>query len=67
MHIEVTSEENLIHIEMTSKVIEIVIRNDGKVVWINTDDGCRCRISKIEGEVHVDDRRDKQEGKGLEE
>lgn len=67
MHIEMTLKKDLIldtiHTEMTSEVIEIVIRSDSKVIWINADGSCIYRISKIEGKVHVDDRRNEQEKK----
>jgi hypothetical protein len=39
------------------EVLEIAVRNDGKVVWVNTEKGCifrACQISKL----ILDDRRD---------
>ena len=43
-------------------VVQIRIRDDGKVIWINTPDkGCVCRICQIK-ELHIEDnRREKQE------
>lgn len=33
--------------------VEIIIRSDGKVLWVNHDDGCILRIHKIENlELH---------------
>jgi len=37
-------------------VVEISIREDGKVVWINVDGMCACRVCRI-GEIIIDDRR----------
>jgi hypothetical protein len=37
--------------------VEISIRNDGKVIWVNTVDGCVLRICQISGRVIVDDKR----------
>lgn len=42
--------------------VEIAIKSDGKVIWINTQDGCVVRICKIRGKVTIKDSRyDKQE------
>ena len=45
------------HTDITApKIVEVVIRCDSKVVWINTEKGCifrACRIKKLT----VDDRR----------
>lgn len=54
MHIEIKSKED----------VEIVIRSDGKVIWIYNVGDCICRVTGIEGTVHVDDRREKQEEEG---
>ena len=37
-------------------VVEISIREDGKVVWINVDGMCACRVCRIK-EIIIDDRR----------
>ena len=43
------------------EVVQIRIRDDGKVIWINTPEGCVCRICQIK-ELRVEDnRREKQE------
>lgn len=38
------------------KVVEVVIREDGKVIWINTEKGCVFRACRI-GELFVNDER----------
>lgn len=38
-------------------IVEIRIRQDGKVIWINTEDGCQLRICQITGPVEVQDER----------
>ena len=38
-------------------IVEIAIREDGKVIWINVDGVCACRICQIKELVYVDDRR----------
>lgn len=38
-------------------IVEISIREDGKVVWVNTEDGCQLRICRIKGKIEIDDRR----------
>ena len=40
-----------------AKSVEIRIREDGKVIWVNTEEGCVCRISKIGDLVIIDERR----------
>lgn len=39
-----------------AKFVQVSIRDDGKVLWINTENGCVCRICRIENLVIVDDR-----------
>jgi hypothetical protein len=39
-----------------SDCVQIEIRNDGKVVWINTEDGCIMRICRIKHLDVVDNR-----------
>lgn len=41
--------------------VEVRIRADGKVMWINIDDVCRLRICQIDGAVIVHDERDDKE------
>ncbi len=42
------------------KVVEISIRDDGKVVWVNIDGVCQLRACRIENLV-IDDRRVQEE------
>ncbi len=37
--------------------VEIKIREDGKVIWVNTEEGCVCRICKIDNLVIINERR----------
>ena len=39
--------------------VEIVIRSDGKVVWVHTEKGCQFRACQIKRLI-IDDRRGKQ-------
>ena len=39
-------------------IVEISIKEDGKVIWINVDGICACRICRIK-ELIIDDRRKK--------
>ncbi|GAI17333.1 unnamed protein product [marine sediment metagenome] len=41
-----------------ARVCEISIREDGKVIWINVDGVCVCRVCRII-ELVLDDRREK--------
>jgi len=45
-----------------SKVVELVIRDDGKVVWVNVDGVCRLRVCRIESLVIEDQRKKKRTG-----
>jgi hypothetical protein len=38
--------------------VQVVIREDGNVLWVNTEQGCVLRICRITGEVLLDDRRE---------
>ena len=40
-----------------SQIVEISIREDGKVIWVNTENGCVLRICKIEKLIIVDGRK----------
>ena len=40
-----------------AKIVEVSIRSDGKVIWINVDGVCRLRVCQIE-HLEIDDRRD---------
>lgn len=37
--------------------IEIRIRSDGKVLWVNTGYGCKLRICRIQGNITIIDER----------
>jgi hypothetical protein len=39
-----------------AEAVEIVIRDDGKVIWVNTERGCVLRICRIK-HLTFDDRR----------
>ena len=39
-----------------AKTVEVLIRSDGKVLWINTEEGCVLRICRIEN-LYVSDER----------
>jgi len=39
------------------KFVQVEISNDGKVLWVNTEDGCVCRICRIEHLEVVDNRK----------
>ena len=50
-------------IDLTApEIVEITIRSDGKVVWINTEAGCVFRASKIGELIVLDNRPGDQEG-----
>jgi len=40
-----------------AELVEIVIRDDGKVIWVNTEEGCILRICQIEN-VRLYDKRE---------
>ncbi len=40
-----------------SELVEIRIKHDGKVIWINTEEGCVLRICRIEELIILDDRK----------
>ena len=42
--------------DTTAEVVEIQIRADGEVVWVNTEEGCVLRICRVKG-LHIDDQR----------
>jgi hypothetical protein len=37
--------------------VEVAIRDDGKVLWVNVGGVCLLRICRIDGPVKIDDRR----------
>lgn len=49
-------QERINHLDLSDTYVEVCIRCDGKVLWINTEEGCVLRISKIRG-LHVIDHR----------
>jgi hypothetical protein len=42
--------------DITAEGVEVIIRKDGKVLWVNTEEGCVLRISNIKDVVIEDDR-----------
>lgn len=42
------------------EMVQIVIRDDGKTLWVNTEYGCLVRICQIKGKVTVEDKRRKK-------
>lgn len=36
------------------EVVQIMIRSDGRVVWVNVDGVCRLRINQVTGAVMVE-------------
>ena len=40
-----------------AEICEVRIRHDGKVVWVNVDGMCVCRVCRINKLVLEDDRR----------
>lgn len=43
--------------------VEILIREDGKTLWLNTRLGCVVRFCRIKGEIKIDDKRKKRTNK----
>jgi hypothetical protein len=41
-----------------SECVQVEIRNDGKVVWINNEEGCIVRICRIKKIEVIDNRED---------
>ena len=41
----------------TTGEVEVSIREDGRVLWVNVGGVCLLRICRIVGEVQIDDRR----------
>jgi hypothetical protein len=44
---------------INAKCVNVEIRDDGKVLWINTENGCQLRICQIE-RIQVCDKRKKK-------
>lgn len=44
-----------------SKIVEIVVRDDSRVVWVNVDGVCRLRVCRIEKLVVTDQRKKRKE------
>lgn len=46
-----------INIDVTGpEFVQILIREDGETIWVNTEDGCLLRICRIENLVIEDQR-----------
>jgi len=41
-------------------LVQIRIRPDGKVIWVNVEDVCRLRISRITGKIILKDERENE-------
>ena len=52
------SPENEMYDRSQAKEVEVQIRADGKVLWVNTGKGCVLRISRI-GSIRINDLRKK--------
>ena len=53
---KVTKVEELTVLDITSpKVLEIVIRADGKVIWVNINGICRLRVNDVSSLIFNDD------------
>jgi hypothetical protein len=57
---------NLVEVEIRNPVditgaelVVILIRQDGKVLWINDTRGCIVRICRIKGKISIQDKRKK--------
>lgn len=37
--------------------VELLIRDDGKTLWLNTRYGCLVRLCQIKGEITINDKR----------
>jgi hypothetical protein len=53
------SKEGPIDIEDAEEV-EILVREDGRTLWINTSLGCLARLCRIKGKITVRDERKKK-------
>jgi len=42
--------------DINAEVVEVSIRKDGKVLWVNTEEGCVLRVSNIKDVIIEDDR-----------
>jgi len=47
--------------DITAMGVEVIIRKDGKVVWINTEEGCVLRISNV-SDIEIIDDREEEDG-----
>ena len=55
---KIATEGEHVDITMTDTLeLEVSIRDDGKVLWINTQHGCLVRICSIKGKINVIDSR----------
>ena len=41
--------------DISAKTVEILVRQDKKVLWVNTEEGCVLRISNIESIITMGD------------
>ena len=40
-----------------AETVEVQVRHDGEVLWVNVDGRCRLRVCQIKGDVMVNDER----------
>lgn len=53
-----TNDNENKHLDITgANDIDITIRADGKVLWVNTKFGCKLRICQIAGKISILDER----------
>jgi len=50
-------KDNLQMTDVIGEYVEIRIRSDGKVVWINVDGICRCRVCNVKEIEIIDERK----------
>lgn len=52
-------DHNLLDITRPDTVVEVMVNNDGSVVWVNVDGVCRLRVCRIPHLVLMDMREEK--------
>lgn len=40
-----------------AELVQVVVRSDGKVLWVNVDGRCALRICRIEAPIIIEDNR----------
>ncbi len=55
-----TFDPELVSLDLTgAEIVHIEIRDDGSVIWINTEHGCKLRICQIKKLAVIDGRRER--------